>query len=139
MTYRKTLQVVTSVGTHSVQLNGVGENERLTPKLARQALRVACGNDLGGLVSDGTTAYRVYAKSVRKLHIEQERTMDGSELYTLFANDAEMADVAKLEIDDITKQIGEFRDDDCNIPMSTWEIAVAIREFAREHVAEFGE
>ncbi len=66
-TYTKIVQVVSSIGMCHAQLNGVAPDERLTPKLARMALRIACGNDLGGLVSDGRTTYRIYANSVKKL------------------------------------------------------------------------
>ncbi len=67
-TYTKIVQAVSSVGAFAITIHGVADDERLTPKLARMALRLASGNDLGGLASDGQTAYRVYAKSVRKLY-----------------------------------------------------------------------
>ena len=66
-TYQKIVQTVSSAGAFAVTIHGVADDERLTPRLARQALRLACGNDLGGLVSDGHTTYRVYANSVKKL------------------------------------------------------------------------
>ncbi len=69
-TYRKIVQTVSSVGAFAVTIHGIADDERLTPKLARQALWLACGNDLGGLASDGKVTYRVYAKSVHKLHLE---------------------------------------------------------------------
>lgn len=59
-TYSKVVQTVSSVGAFAVTLHGIGDDERLTPKLAKQALRLASGDDLGGLASDGATTYRVF-------------------------------------------------------------------------------
>ncbi len=56
---------------------------------------------------------------------------NGAQLYEWFANDADEADVAKLDIKDVTQQIREIRAGDCNIPMSDWEIAVAIKAYAQ--------
>ena len=68
MTYGKFIQTVTSVGQFAITLHGIADDERLTPKLARQALRLAGGDDLGGLASDGRTTYRVFVGGrVRKL------------------------------------------------------------------------
>jgi hypothetical protein len=66
-----------------VQLNAYGEEEPLTPKMARSALRVAIGRPHGGTVwelpgrlSDGTVdydsvyGYRVYENSARKVRDE---------------------------------------------------------------------
>ena len=64
--------------------------------------------------------------------------MDGSELYELFAQDADIGDLAKQDVYEIARQIGEFRPDECEISMSHLDIARAIHQFAREHVAEFG-
>ena len=65
--------------------------------------------------------------------------IDGSQLFEWFANDADHADVAKLELDDITQQILETRwDSDCDMNMTNREIAEAILEHAQAHVAEFG-
>lgn len=57
---------------------------------------------------------------------------NGGTLYEWFANDADEADVAKLDIDDITQQIHEIRDGVCNLNMADREIAEAIQEYARE-------
>jgi len=56
--------------TVQVELNGVLSAERLTPKMARRALRIAQGNDLGGTVYDWdyNYGYRVYARSARKFY-----------------------------------------------------------------------
>ncbi len=75
MTYGKIVQAVSSVGAFAVTIHGIADDERLTPNLARQALRLACDNDLGGLASDGKVAYRVFAGGrVRKLN-QKERAM----------------------------------------------------------------
>jgi hypothetical protein len=57
-----------------VQLPGISADERLTPKLARQAARMACGSDRRATVWDeeADVGYRLYAQSARKLH-KQER------------------------------------------------------------------
>jgi len=54
-----------------VQLNGVLAIERLTPKLARQALRVAQGHDRSGRVLDEDYhhGYDVYPRSARKFTV----------------------------------------------------------------------
>jgi hypothetical protein len=59
--------------TVQVELNGVLPSERLTPRMARQALRIAQGNDLTGTVFDRENGYgyRVYARSARKLRLEE--------------------------------------------------------------------
>jgi hypothetical protein len=54
----------------AITLNGVGEDERLTPKLARRAAH-ACGHYSSVTVSDGIVAYRLYARSARKLKLAQ--------------------------------------------------------------------
>lgn len=60
---------------HTITLNGVLMTERLTPKMARRALRVSCGSDSGGTVWDHEyrIGYRVYANSARKLRMEEKR------------------------------------------------------------------
>jgi len=52
-----------------VELNGVLSDERLTPKMARRAMRIA-GFGAPATVWDNATAsgYRVYARSARKLY-----------------------------------------------------------------------
>ena len=51
-----------------VSLNGVSENERLTPKLARRAARVAFGHSSGVTVwSTDDHGYRLYKNSHRRL------------------------------------------------------------------------
>lgn len=63
--------------------------------------------------------------------------MDGADLYQLFAQDAAFGDIAQQPLAEIVEGIAELRaGTDCDIPMSDWEIAVAIRENAREHVRE---
>lgn len=54
-----------------VELNGVSEDERLTPKMARRAARVACGHNNGVTVwSNEDYGYRLYPRSARKLRAE---------------------------------------------------------------------
>ena len=57
-----------------VRLNGTLPEERLTPKMARRALRVAQGNDLSGEVWDipAGYGYRVYRNSARKVKAPSE-------------------------------------------------------------------
>jgi hypothetical protein len=56
-----------------VQLNGVLPEERLTPKLAARAARVAFGHRDGVTVWDNEHGYgyRLYKESARKLYPEQ--------------------------------------------------------------------
>ena len=61
--------------------------------------------------------------------------MDGADLYQLFAQDAAFGDIAEQPLAEIVEGIAELRaGTDCDIPMSDWEIAVAIRENARQHI-----
>lgn len=55
-----------------VQLNGVLPNERLTPKLALRAARIAQGVAWGATVwdEDAGIGYRLYRRSARKLKME---------------------------------------------------------------------
>lgn len=54
--------------SHStVQLNGVSDDEKLTPKMARRAARIACGHSNGVTVTDGEHGYRLYRNSARKI------------------------------------------------------------------------
>ena len=54
--------------TETVELNGVTEDERLTPKMAARAARVAFGHRGGVTVSSNDRhAYRLYARSARML------------------------------------------------------------------------
>lgn len=56
--------------TEIVTLNGVGEFERLTPKLAVRAARVACGYRNSVTVwSNEDYGYRLYKSSCRKIPI----------------------------------------------------------------------
>ena len=50
-----------------VTLNGVTEDERLTPKMAARASRVAFGHRSGVTVTCQDAGYRLYAQSARKL------------------------------------------------------------------------
>jgi len=51
-----------------VSLNGVSENESLTPKMARRAARVAFGHSHSVTVwSDDSHGYRLYRNSHRRL------------------------------------------------------------------------
>ena len=53
--------------TAEVALNGVTEDERLTPKMAARAARVAFGHRSGVSVgSNDKHGYRLYANSARK-------------------------------------------------------------------------
>ena len=58
-----------------VQIPGIPLEERLTPKLARQAARMACGSDRQATVwdEDAGVGYRLYARSARKLYSEPAR------------------------------------------------------------------
>lgn len=53
----------------NVQLNGVVSDEKLTPKMARRAARIAYGHESGVTIWDHEHdyGYRVYLKSARKL------------------------------------------------------------------------
>lgn len=54
-----------------VELNGVPISEKLTPKMAARAARIAVGGRDGVTVtSNDAHSYRLYAKSARKLKIE---------------------------------------------------------------------
>jgi len=59
--------------TDIVQLHGVPSDERLTPKLARQAARLAIGSSNRYTVWDETAGYgyRLYARSARKLYQDE--------------------------------------------------------------------
>lgn len=56
-----------------VQLPGILANQPLTPKLARQAARMACGQATRATVWDegAGVGYRLYAQSARKLYKEE--------------------------------------------------------------------
>jgi hypothetical protein len=59
-----------SENTVAVKLNGVGEDEPLTPKMAASAAIAACGHRDGVTVwSDGGYGYRLYKNGHRKLYI----------------------------------------------------------------------
>lgn len=58
--------------------------------------------------------------------------MDGSDLYELFANQAEHADIARQDLASLTAGIAELRADGCDIDMSHAEIAEAIKAHAIE-------
>ncbi len=79
---------------------------------------------------------RLYESDYNKERMMTGDRIDGAQLFEWFANDADHADVAKLTIEDLTQQIKEIRSGDCDLPMSDWEIAVAIRCHAQEHVKE---
>lgn len=56
-----------------VRLNGIPHDEELTPKMARQALRIA-GSRTGEVwEEDYSKGYRVYAKSARKMEGPHDR------------------------------------------------------------------
>ena len=73
--------------------------------------------------------------------------MDGSDLYELFANQAEHADIAKQDLASLTAGIAELRADTynpetgggCDIDMTDAGIAEAIRDYARDHMALLGD
>lgn len=48
----------------------IGGYDKLTPAAAKAAERVAFGGNGNATVSDGTTAYRIYPNSVRKIQID---------------------------------------------------------------------
>ena len=59
--------------TEHVQLLGILSNTKLTPKIARQAARIACGHMQGVRVMDGNIGYILYSEkrnSYRKVNIE---------------------------------------------------------------------
>jgi len=72
----KNLQVITGpIGnqqTCTVILNGVDLDERLTPKMARRAARVAHGGGWAATVWDTQAGigYRLYRRSARKLYYD---------------------------------------------------------------------
>jgi hypothetical protein len=55
-----------------VQLNGVPAGTPLTPKLAAQAARIACGhrNGVTVLSNEDDYGYRLYSQSARKLKFD---------------------------------------------------------------------
>lgn len=55
--------------TQAVELNGVGVSEKLTPKMARRAARIAFGHESQVTVWDHEHryGYRLYRNSARKL------------------------------------------------------------------------
>ena len=57
----------------TVQMRSVLPDERLTPRLARQAARLAVGSDSRVTVWDEVAGigYRLYKRSARKLRLEQ--------------------------------------------------------------------
>lgn len=68
----KTLQVThgprTNPTTLIVELDGVLPDERLTPKLAAQAARIACGHRDGVTVQESNgDGYRLYRNTARKV------------------------------------------------------------------------
>ena len=75
-TENKQVQVISGPRTnplyHTVVLNGVLPDERLTPKMARRAARIACGSDdrVTVLDEDHGYGYRLYKNTARKLHLE---------------------------------------------------------------------
>ncbi len=55
-----------------VELNGVQASERLTPKMAARAARIAVGGrDQVTVTSNDAHGYQLYAKSARKFSIEE--------------------------------------------------------------------
>jgi hypothetical protein len=68
----KNLTVAGSESRTCVNLNGILPTEKLTPKMARQAARVAFGHDNRITVwdNDFNYGYRLYKYSARKLHGE---------------------------------------------------------------------
>lgn len=58
--------------TSQVELNGVGANEQLTPKMAARAARIAVGGRSQVTVtSTNGHGYRLYANSARKFQVEE--------------------------------------------------------------------
>ena len=62
-----------------VELNGISPDERLTPKLARQAMRIAAGVGATGTVVDTAAGYgyRLYEDSHRKIELDKLRSAPG--------------------------------------------------------------
>ena len=59
--------------TSNVEINGVTEDEKLTPKLARVASRIALGHSNQVTVVDAKSGYgyRLYKNTARKIRIEE--------------------------------------------------------------------
>jgi hypothetical protein len=71
---QKEFTVQTEEGVSTVKLNGVSPDEKLTPKLARRAARVACGTGYNAVVtSTENYGYRLYKKTHRKLEINEAK------------------------------------------------------------------
>lgn len=68
-TVKVSAKVDGEIEQHEIEILGIKTEERLTPKLAAQAALIAFGHRSGVTVSDTMTAYRVYAKSCRKLSV----------------------------------------------------------------------
>ncbi len=122
------------------------ERNQVPKKLISLRISKATEDKLRWLAERHGTQTEAVAVAIDRLYesdYNKERTMtgdriDGAQLFEWFANDADHADVAKLEIEDITKQIHEVRSGDCTLPMTDLEIASSIKLHAQEHVAEFG-
>lgn len=116
----------------------------MTKKLISLRISKATEDKLQWLAKRHGTQTEVVAVAIDRLYegdYNKERPMDkpdGAQLFEWFANDAEHSDVAKMDVIDIAYQLREFRAPECTVPMSDLEIATAIQEHAREHVAEFG-
>jgi hypothetical protein len=67
---------------------------------------------------------------------DKEAKMNGSELYDLFAADATMEDIARMDVTtEVVDQIRELRQSEPdNIDMTDEEIAAAIVKFARKEI-----
>ena len=57
--------------TTEVELNGVGVEETLTPKMAARAARIAFGHRDGVTVHNGERGYRLYKHSARRIKPEE--------------------------------------------------------------------
>jgi hypothetical protein len=69
---QKEFTVQTEGGVSIVRLNGVSPSEKLTPKMARRAARVACGTGYNAVItSTENYGYRLYKKTHRKFEINE--------------------------------------------------------------------
>ncbi len=65
--------------------------------------------------------------------------VSGDELFSLFCGGLDIfAEVAESDLESLTEQIKELRAVGCDIDMTDGQIAEAIRDYAKGHVAEFG-
>ncbi len=116
----------------------------MVKKLISLRISNATGDKLRWLAERHGTQTEAVAIAIDRLYesdYNKERTItgdriDGAQLFEWFANDADHADIAKLEIEDITQQVKEIRNSDCDLHMTDLEIASSIKLHAQAHVTE---